>query len=152
MEKNRFYQLLESTMGDVKPLLESDESDNFVVTNDTTLEEFTAYLDKQIESKYVFGDEATLGFIIEYLIKTSLVSTGKAETEAESIAKDFCKNFETSSSYRDDGYGETLENGDVSYKNEIIFDYASYGGGYSFSGDFYELDELLADIKSLVVQ
>ena len=74
MEKNRFYQLLESTMGDVKPLLESDESDNFVVTNDTTLEEFTAYLEKQIESKYVFGDEATLGFIIEYLIKTGLVS------------------------------------------------------------------------------
>jgi len=127
-----------------------DEGNNFVITNATTIEDFTAYLDKEIEARYGFGDEATLGVIIEYLIKKSLVSTGKAETEAESIAKDFCKNFETSSSYRDDGYGETLESGDVSYKNEVIFDYQSYGGGYSFGGDFYELDELLADIKSLV--
>jgi hypothetical protein len=150
MEKNRFKQLLESTMGDVKPLLESDESNNFVVTNATTIEEFTAYLDKKIEASYGFGDEATLGFIIEYLIKNSLVSTGKPENEAESIAKDFCKNLKSSSSYEDDGYGESLERGYVYYKNNNVFDFASYGGGYSFSGDFDELDELFDDIKNLV--
>ena len=127
-----------------------DEGNNFVITNATTLEEFKDYLDKEIEARYGFGDEATLGVIIEDLIKNSLVSSGKAETEAESIGKDFCKNLKSSSSYEDDGYGESLERGYVYYKNNNVFDFASYGGGYSFSGDFYELDELFNDIKSLV--
>jgi hypothetical protein len=150
MEKNRFKQLLESTMGDVKPLLESDESNNFVITNATTLEEFKDYLDKEIEARYGYGHSETLAYIIGDLITNSLVSSGKPENEAESIAKDFCKNLKSSSSYEDDGYGESLERGYVYYNNNNVFDFASYGGGYSFSGDFYELDELFNDIKSLV--
>jgi hypothetical protein len=150
MEKNRFNQLLESTMGDVKPLLESDESNDFVITNATPLEEFKDYLDKEIEARYGYGHSETLAYIIGDLITNSLVSSGKPENEAESIAKDFCKNLKSSSSYEDDGYGESLERGYVYYNNNNVFDFASYGGGYSFGGDFYDLDELFNDIKSLV--
>ena len=89
MEKNRFYQLLESTMGDVKPLLESDESDNFVVTNDTTLDELETYLDKKIEDHYYYGHADTLGYIIGDLVQNSFMASGKSEQESESMTKNF---------------------------------------------------------------
>ena len=90
MEKNRFKHLLESKSGDVKPLLsESEEDKEFVVTDNTTVDELESHLDEKIEGRYSYGSESTLEDIVNYLVYNSLIDTGKSEEEAESMADDF---------------------------------------------------------------
>ena len=154
MDKNRFNQLLESTMGDVKPLIvESKGYEDFVVANDTTVEGLEAYLEEKTEAQYDYGSARTLEYIIEDLVQNSLMASGKSEQESESMAKDFVKkNMTNNTTYIPDQYDyyERREGGENSYKQKVIFEFTCGGDGYGYSGSFNDLTELLADIKSLV--
>ena len=153
MDKNRFNQLLESTMGDVKPLLESDESDNFVITNNTTLDELETYLDKKIEDHYYYGHADTLGYIIRDLIQNSFMASGKSEQESESMAKNFIADTVNSDFWSiPDQYDpyERRVKGNTKYRGVIIFEFSSGGDGYDYSGSFNDLTGLLDDIKKLI--
>ena len=154
MEKNRFKQLLESTMGDVKPLLvESEGSQNFVITNETTIEELDEYLYERIENNYGYGHSRSFEYFIQGLLKNSLVASGKSEEESKSMAEDFIERYMDNDmrSIPDQyDYYERREAGDTKYMGEIIFEYTTGGDGYGFSGSIKDLDKLLDDLKKLI--
>ena len=154
MEKNRFKQLLESKMGDVKPLLvESEGSQNFVITNETTIEELDEYLYERIENSYGYGHSRSFEYYIEGLLKNSLVASGKSEEESKSMAEDFIERYMDNDmrSIPDQyDYYERTEEGDTKYMGEIIFEYTAGGDGYGFSGSIKDLDKLLDDLKKLI--
>lgn len=154
MEKNRFKQLLESTMGNVKPLIvESEDSQDFVVTNETTVEGLEAYLEEKTDNRYDYGSAMTFEYIIEELVQNTLMALGKPEQESEAIATNFVASNMTNDTRNipdQYDYYERREEGENNYKQKVIFEYTCGGDGYGYSGSFNDLTELLADIKSLV--
>ena len=156
MEKNRFKHLLESKSGDVKPLLsESEEDKEFVVTNDTTVDELESHLDEKIEGRYSYGSESTLEDIVNYLVYNSLIESGKSEEEAESMADDFVRTYmdsDTKSIPDEFDMYERRTEGKNSFDSKVIFEFSCGGDGYGFSGSFYDLTGLLDGIKELLNQ
>lgn len=154
MEKNRFKQLLEATMGDVKPLLvESEGSQNFVITNETTIEELRDYLYEKIEDSYGYGNSRTFEYFIQEVLENSLVASGKSEEESKSMAEHFIEYYMDNDmrSIPDQyDYYERREKGDTKYMGEVIFEYSAGGDGYGFSGSIKDLDKLFDDLKKLI--
>lgn len=153
MKKNRFKQLLEATMGDVKPLLiESEGSQNFVITNETTVQELEDYLYEKIQNRYNYGEDRTFNFIIEELVENILEASGKSEQEAGSVATKFVEDNMTNNQanipneYSD--YGFDVE-GENLYKGKTIFEFTAGGDGYGYGGTLSNLNELLNDLKKL---
>jgi hypothetical protein len=130
-----------------------DEGNNFVITNATTLEDFTDYLDKRIEDHYYYGHADTLGYIIENLVQNSFMASGKSEQESESMTKDFIADTVSSEFWsipdQYDPYERRVE-GNTKYRGIIIFEFSSGGDGYDYSGSFNDLTELFDDIKKLI--
>lgn len=154
MEKNRFKQLLESTMGDVRPLLsESEDSNDFALTSETTTDELITYLDEKVERRSGYGMAHTFPYIIQELVQNILVTSGKSEQESESMAEKFVKDNMTNSdiSVSDpySEYGYTLE-GESTYKGKTIFEFSAGGDGYGYGGSLFDLNELLNDLKNLI--
>lgn len=156
MEKNRFNELLESTMGNVKPLLvESEDSEEFVVTDNTTVDELESYLDEKIEDRYSYGSESTLPDIVNYLVYNSLLASGKSEEEAESMADDFTQSRmdgDTTSIPDEFDMYERRTEGKNRFDYEVIFEFSCGGDGYGYSGSFSNLTGLLEGIKELLNQ
>jgi hypothetical protein len=130
-----------------------DEGNNFVITNTTTLEDFTDYLDKRIEDHYYYGHADTLGYIIKDLVQNSFMASGKSEQESESMTKDFIADTVSSEFWsipdQYDPYERRVE-GNTKYRGIILFEFSSGGDGYDYSGSFNDLTELLDDIKKLI--
>jgi hypothetical protein len=130
-----------------------DEGNNFVITNATTIEEFTDYLDKRIEDNYYYGHADTLGYIIKDLVQNSFMASGKSEQESESMTKDFIADTVSSEFWsipdQYDPYERRVE-GNTKYRGIIIFEFSSGGDGYDYSGSFNDLTELFDDIKKLI--
>lgn len=156
MEKNRFNQLLESKMGNVKPLLvESEDSEEFVVTDNTTVDELESYLNEKIEGRYSHGSESTLPDIVNYLVYNSLLASGKSEEEAESISDDFTQSRmdgDTTSIPDEFDMYERRTEGKNRFDYEVIFEFSCGGDGYGYSGSFSNLTGLLEGIKELLNQ
>jgi len=130
-----------------------DEGNKFVITNATTLEDFTDYLDKRIEDNYYYGHADTLGYIIKDLVQNSFMASGKSEQESESMTKDFIADTVSSEFWsipdQYDPYERRVE-GNTKYRGIIIFEFSSGGDGYDYSGSFNDLTELFDDIKKLI--
>ena len=147
---------IESKSGDVKPLLtESEEDKEFVVTDDTSVDELESYLEEKIEGRYSYGSESTLGDIVNYLVYNSLIEAGKSEEETESMADDFVRLYmdsDTTSIPDEFDMYERRTEGKNSFDSKVIFEFSCGGDGYGFSGTFYDLTGLLDGIKELLNQ
>jgi hypothetical protein len=135
---------------------ESDEeSQEFVVTDDTSVDELESYLDGKIEDNYSYGSESTLPNIVNNLVYNSLLSSGKSEENATSIADDFTESrmdSDTTSIPDEFDMYERRTEGENSFDYEVIFEFSCGGDGYGFSGSFNNLTGLLDGIKELLNQ
>lgn len=134
-------------------IFESNEEIEFVVTDETTVDQFEDYLNEKIEARYSYGSESTLEDIINTIVYNSLLSAGKSEQEAESVADDFVKmNMDNSYESIPDEFDmyERRTEGVNKYKSRVIFEFSCGGDGYGFCGSFNDLTELLNDIKELL--
>lgn len=134
-------------------VFESNEEAEFVVTQETTLEQFEDYLNLKIEDRYSYGSENTLEDIINTIVYNSLLAVGKSEQEAESISDDFVKmNMDNNYESIPDEFDmyERRTEGVNKYNSKVIFEFSCGGDGYGFSGSFNDLTELLNDIKELL--
>lgn len=134
---------------------ESEESKEFVVTNNTSVDELESYLNEKIEDNYSYGSENTLINIVNYLVRSSLLSSGKSEEESESMADDFTEtrmsSYSTDIADENDMYGRRTE-GENEFDGKIIFKFDCGGDGYGFSGYFKDLTGLLEGIIELLNQ
>lgn len=134
-------------------IFESNEEVEFVVTDETTLEQFEDHLNEKIDGRYSYGSESTLEDIVNTIVYNSLIAAGKSEQEAESIADDFVKiNMDNSYESIPDEFDmyERRTEGVNKYNSKVIFEFSCGGDGYGFSGSFNDLTELLNDIKELL--
>jgi hypothetical protein len=140
---------------DRRDLNESEESEEFVVTNDTSVDELESYLNEKIEGRYSYGSESTLEDIVNYLVYNSLLASGKSEEDATSMSDDFVRTYmdsdATSIPDEFDMYERKTE-GKNSFDSKVIFEFSCGGDGYGFSGFFYDLTGLLNGIKDLLNQ
>ena len=132
---------------------ESEESKEFVVTNNTSVDELESYLNQKTEDYYSYGSENTLIEIVNNLVRNSLLSSGKSEEESESMADDFTErrmdSYSTDIEDKYDSYGRRTE-GKNKFNGETIFIFDCGGDGYGFSGFFKNLTGLLEGIKKLL--
>lgn len=136
-------------------IFESNESEDFVVNQETTLEQFEDYLNEKIDGRYSYGSESTLEDIINTLVYNSLIAAGKSEEDSESIADDFVKmNMDNTYESIPDEFDmyERRTEGKNKYKSKVIFEFSCGGDGYGYSGSLDDVSELLNDIKDLLKQ
>jgi hypothetical protein len=154
----RIVRLTESDLTRIvrRIISESDEeSQEFVVTDDTSVDELESYLDEKIEDNYSYGSESTLPNIVNNLVYNSLLSSGKSEENATSIADDFTESrmdSDTTSIPDEFDMYERRTEGENSFDYEVIFEFSCGGDGYGFSGSFNNLTGLLDGIKELLNQ
>lgn len=134
-------------------IFESHDSDNFVVTQDTTIDAFTDYLEEQLDFHSNYGNGMTFESEITEIIENTLKTLGKSEEEIDRLVEEFSKNLDEDTNMIPNTYDE-YENsfeGTNSYKNKVVFEWSANGDGYGFGGSLKDLSELLRDIKKLLI-
>lgn len=129
----------------------SNEINEFIVTNDTTVGQLDDYLSSYVEELHDYGAGYMIVDRVNFIVYNSLMAKGKSESEAEKIANDFTERMmheDSSTNYNE--YGEGKTSGSVKYRSRNIFEFECHDDGYGFGGSFDDLSELLEGIKELL--
>jgi hypothetical protein len=127
------------------------EDENFIVTNETTVDDLDTYLSEYVDGLHDYGAGYMIVDRINFIVYNSLMAKGKSESEAEEIADDFTKRtMDDDSSTTHNEYGEGTTSGSVKYSSRNIFEFECHDDGYGFGGSFEDLSTLLTGIKELL--
>jgi len=128
-----------------------DDSEKFIVTNETTVDDLDTYLSEYVDGLYSYGAGYMIIDKVNFIVYNSLMAKGKSESEAEEIADDFTKRtMDDDSSTTHNEYGEGTTSGSVKYSSRNIFEFECHDDGYGFGGSFEDLSTLLTGIKELL--
>jgi len=151
MNKNKLKYLKTFESFKVSEAVSEDDSEKFIVTNETTVDELDTYLSEYVDDLYSYGAGYMIIDKVNFIIYNSLIAKGKSEAEAEKIADDFTKRTmddDSSTTYNE--YEEGTTSGSVKYNSRDIFEFECHDDGYGFGGSFGDLSTLLTDIKELL--
>ena len=135
----------------VSEAVSEDDSEKFIVTNETTVDDLDTYLSEYVDGLYSYGAGYMIIDKVNFIVYNSLMAKGKSESEAEEIADDFTKRtMDDDSSTTHNEYGEGTTSGSVKYSSRNIFEFECHDDGYGFGGSFEDLSTLLTGIKELL--
>jgi hypothetical protein len=133
-------------------MFESADSDEFIITDETTLQAFEKELESQLDGRYSYGSQHTFQDIVTYIVGVSIEATGKTSDEANDMTSQLESLFdynEKSIENEFSDYGRDVE-GTNTYRGKKVCEYEAGGDGYAFSATILDITELFEDIKRLI--